>query len=74
MALQFQFVATPKVPPQVKGATVADQCTNLIYPHTDQRHDRVVVQLSRSVRLRSAFRARLTAAACSRARFSDGFS
>jgi hypothetical protein len=37
-AMQLQFVATAKVPPQVEGATVADQCTCLIDPGTDYRH------------------------------------
>jgi hypothetical protein len=73
-ALQLQFVETAEVSPQVKSVTVRHQRTGLIYPRTDHRHDRAAVQLSRSARLRSAFRARLTAAACSRARFSDGFS
>lgn len=72
--MQFQFITTTDVPPQVEGTPVADQRTGLIYPRTDHRHDRRAGQLSRSARLRSAFRARLTAAACSRARFSDGFS
>lgn len=73
-AMQFQFVATAEIPPQVESTAVADQRTGLIYPRTDSRHDPFAIQLSRSARLRSAFRARLTAAACSRARFSDGFS
>lgn len=73
-AMQFQFVATVEIPPQVESTAVEDQRTGLIYPRADSRHDPFAIQLSRSARLRSAFRARLTAAACSRARFSDGFS
>lgn len=58
-ALRLQPIASGKIPTQVEGTSVPDQCA-------DHR--------SRSARLRSALRARLIAAARSRARRSEGFS
>lgn len=64
---------TAQISLQVDGTAVAGQRTNFIYPRTDHRHHSFAIELPRSARSRSTFRARLTAAACSRGRFRTAF-
>lgn len=69
----FPLVATTNVPPKIESGIVTDQRARFIDPRTNCRYVHLADQLSRSARLRSAFRARLIAAARSRARLQTAF-